>query len=349
MTRRNWIATFFIMSAWAFTTHGIRAFLPFKKPANFPAPVYAFNNNKITEAKFELGRKLFYDPRLSRDNTVSCGSCHIQSAAFTHHGHDVSHGIDDQLGSRNAPPIMNLAWSKTFFWDGGVFNLDLQPLVPITNPVEMDEKLVTVLNKLRTHKEYPALFRNAFGTPEINTERMMKALSQFMVMLVSAGSKYDKVKRNEGESFTAEESKGYNLFQQHCNGCHQEPLFTDESFRNNGIGIGPNKDEGRQKITLNETDKLKFKVPSLRNLQYTAPYMHDGRFLTLRAVLTHYASKVKASPTLDPLLQKNATPGILLTAEEQMALLVFLKTLNDPAFVTDSRFAEVANNPYFMK
>ena len=349
MRRRSWIAIAFVIFAWAFTTRGISAFLPFKKPGNFPAPVYAFTNNKITEAKFELGRKLFYEPRLSRDNTVSCGSCHIQSAAFTHHGHDVSHGIDDQLGSRNAPPIMNLAWSKTFFWDGGVFNLDLQPLVPITNPVEMDEKLVNVLNKLRTHPEYPALFKKAFGSPEINTERMMKALSQFMTMLVSANSKYDKVKRNEGETFTPDEQRGYLLFQKNCGGCHKEPLFTDESFRNNGIGIGPNKDEGRSKITLNDSDKFKFKVPSLRNLQYTAPYMHDGRFLTLRAVLEHYSRKVKPGPTLDPLLKQQTTPGIPMTAEEQAAMLAFLKTLNDPGFVTDKRFAEDVNNPYFMK
>ncbi|RYG00574.1 MAG: cytochrome-c peroxidase, partial [Chitinophagaceae bacterium] len=173
----------------------------FIQPSNFPAPLYHFETNEITEAKFELGRKLFYEPRLSRDNTVSCGSCHIQSSGFTQHGHDVSHGIDDRLGSRNSQAIVNLAWSKNFFWDGGVFDLDLQPIVPITNPVEMDETMNNVLAKLRAHDQYPSLFKKAFGTEDINTERMMKALSQFMVMLVSADSKYDQVARKEGAAF----------------------------------------------------------------------------------------------------------------------------------------------------
>ncbi|AXY74199.1 cytochrome-c peroxidase [Paraflavitalea soli] len=318
----------------------INAFTGFTTPANFPAPVYHFSTNQLTQAKFELGRKLFYEPRLSRDNTVSCGSCHIQSSGFTQHGHDVSHGIDDRLGSRNSPAIVNLAWSKTFFWDGGVFDLDLQPLVPITNPVEMDETMTNVLNKLRAHPAYPALFEKAFGTAEINTERMMKALSQFMVMLVSANAKYDKVMRKEGESFTTEEQAGYVIFKQHCNSCHQEPLFTDDSFRNNGISIGSNKDEGRYTITLNEADRYTFKVPSLRNLGYTAPYMHDGRFITLEAVLEHYAQRVQATPNLDAQLKKENKLGIPLTAKDRAQLLAFLQTLNDKAFIADKRFSE---------
>lgn len=179
-------------------------FTGFKQPVGFPSAVYT---EPITKEKFELGRRLFYEPRLSRDNTISCGSCHIQSAAFTHHGHDVSHGIDDRLGTRNSPPIMNLAWNRTFMWDGGVFDIDLQPIAPITNPVEMDETIENVLKKLRNTPPYPALFKKAYGSEEMNTARMMKALSQFMAMLVSDQSKYDSVMRKQGPVFTAEEQR----------------------------------------------------------------------------------------------------------------------------------------------
>jgi cytochrome c peroxidase len=314
-------------------------FTGFQQPAGFPAPVYKLVSNPVTKEGFELGRKLFYEPRLSRNNTISCGSCHIQTAAFTHHGHDVSHGIDDRLGGRNSPPIMNLAWNTTFMWDGGVFDLDLQPVAPITNFVEMDETVGNVLNKLRQTAPYPALFKKVFGTEEITTARMMKALSQFMVMLVSDQSKYDSVTRKQA-TFTPAEQQGYALFRQKCSSCHQEPLFTDHSFRNNGIGTGPNNDEGRYPVTLNPADRYKFKVPSLRNLAYTAPYMHDGRFYTLQGVLNHYASEVQDGPTLDPLLKINAKPGIPLSAGEQQSLLVFLNTLNDRNFVKDKRFSE---------
>lgn len=341
MYKKQWITIILLGVTLIVSATGIvDAFIGFKTPANFPAPVYHFSTNQVTQAKFELGRKLFYEPRLSRDNTVSCGSCHIQTSGFTQHGHDVSHGIDDRLGSRNSPAIVNLAWSKTLFWDGGVFDLDLQPLVPITNPVEMDETMSNVMNKLQAHPEYPHLFKKAFGSEEINTERMMKALSQFMVMLVSANSKYDKVMRKEGVAFTLEEQAGYTIFKQQCNSCHTEPLFTDNSFRNNGIRIGNNNDEGRYKVTLNERDKYKFKVPSLRNLSYTAPYMHDGRFITLEAVLEHYTGQVQNTPNLDAQLKQEHTLGIPLTTEKREQLLAFLKTLNDKEFISDKRFSE---------
>lgn len=330
------MATVLVIGICACSKEVMDSFSGFQKPGNFPEPIYHFTNNAITKAKFELGRKLFYEPRFSRDNTISCGTCHIQSAGFTHHGHDVSHGIADRLGKRNSPPIMNMAWRKDFFWDGGVFDLDFQPVVPITNPVEMDETIENVIEKLQVHAEYPKLFKNAFGSPEIDTERIMKALSQFMVMVISSNSKYDKVMRKEGEIFTAQEERGYQLFQQHCSNCHKEPLFTDESFRNNGIGVGYNNDQGRYEITLNEKDLYTFKVPSLRNLTYTSPYMHDGRFIKLDAVLDNYAENIRYSPNLDPLLQN----GIPLTPGDRQDILVFLKTLDDPGFVTDKRFAE---------
>ena len=231
---------------------------------------------------------------------------------------------------------MNLAWNTTFMWDGGVFDMDLQPIVPITSFVEMDETMDNVLNKLRNTPPYPAMFKKAFGSDEITTAHMMKALSQFMVMLVSDQSKYDSVVRKQGVSFSADEQQGYELYQQKCSSCHKEPLFTDHSFRNNGLSVGPNNDEGRYPITLNPDDKYKFRVPSLRNLAYTAPYMHDGRFYTLQAVLNHYTSEVRNSVTLDPLLKN----GISLSTDEQQKLLAFLNTLNDRNFITDKRFSE---------
>lgn len=314
-------------------------FQGFRQPENFPAPVYRFETNKVTEAGFELGRTLFYDPVLSYNNTISCGSCHIQTSAFTHHGHSVSHGIYDRLGTRNTPAIMNLAWSTSFMWDGGVFDLDLQPIAPITNHVEMDDTVAHILQKLSNTSKYPPLFQKAFGTPDITSANFLKALSQFMVMCVSDNAKYDSVKRSQA-SFTADEQAGYIIFQKNCNSCHKEPLFTDYSFRNNGINASSVNDLGRYDVTLQEKDKYTFKVPSLRNLDFTPPYMHDGRFLTLDAVLDHYINGVQNTQNLDPLLKKNASLGIPVTQEEKTQLLAFLKTLNDRSFLLDKRFSE---------
>ncbi|SDL58342.1 cytochrome c peroxidase [Pedobacter sp. ok626] len=319
----------------------IEQFLGFRKPANFPEPVYNLANNPVTKEGFELGRALFYEPRLSRNNTITCGSCHIQSSAFTQHGHDVSHGIDDRLGTRNSPPIMNLAWNKAFMWGGGVYDLDLQPITPITTHEEMDENLENVLNKIRALPKYTAMFKGAFGTEEVTTARFMKALSQFMLMCVSSNSKYDKVMRKEaGAAFTTDEQAGYVLFKDKCASCHSEPLFTDGSFRNNGLGISTINDKGLYGATLIETDKYKFKVPSLRNLQYTAPYMHDGRFLSLAGVLEYYHSEVQATPNLDPVLNQNGKLGIALKEDQKAKLTAFLNTLNDTEFINNKMLSE---------
>lgn len=312
-------------------------FITFVKPAHFPEPVYNFPGNPISKEKFELGKKLFYDPILSRDNTISCGSCHIAANAFTHHGHDVSHGIDDRLGIRNSMSIVNMAWTKTFFWDGGVFDLDLFSVAPIENVVEMDEKMPNVLKKLNNSAEYRGLFEKAFGSREISSSNMLKALSQFMLMLVSDQSKYDKVMRKEAQ-FTDEELAGYTIFKSKCSSCHTEPLFTDGSYRDNGIGVNPAKDQGRFEISQLENDRLKFKVPTLRNLAYTEPYMHDGRFRNLQAVINHYRREVQQTPNLDLILKK--TGGIDLSDNEVDQLLAFLNTLNDETFVKNPLFQE---------
>ncbi|TDO26529.1 cytochrome-c peroxidase [Sediminibacterium goheungense] len=317
----------------------IASFTGFQYSPHFPEPVYTVSRNTPTQAGFELGRKLFYDARLSRNNTISCGTCHIQSAAFTHHGHDVSHGIEDRLGTRNSQPIMNLAWNKHFFWDGGVFDLDLQPIAPITNHLEMDETVDRVLDKLRQDKQYPFLFEKTFGSGEITAVRMLKALSQFMLLCISDQSKYDSVMRKEAD-FTAIEAAGYEVFKTHCANCHREPLFSDHSFRNNGLPPTLVPDEGRFLITLNAADRFSFRVPSLRNLAYTAPYMHDGRFYSLDAVLDHYQRGIQITPNLDSNLQKNGLTGIQLSTEDRSRLLAFLQTLNDKKFITNPLLAE---------
>ncbi len=337
MLRKHWIVlALMVTGVYACHKETMDIFAGFQKPANFPEPVYHFTTNPVTKDGFELGRKLFYDPLLSRNNTISCGSCHIQTSAFTHHGHDVSHGIDDRLGSRNSPAIMNLAWNPALMWDGGIFDLDLQPIAPVTNHVEMDETMENVLTKLKNSSVYPALFQRAFGSDEITTAKALKALSQFMLMCVSSNSKYDKVKRNENETFTADEQAGYQLVTQKCSPCHKEPLFTDNSFRNNGIAIGANDDKGRYMVTVTAGDEYKFKVPSLRNVELTAPYMHDGRFYTLDAVLDHYSSHIQQTPNLDPLL----SAGIPLSAAEKTQIIAFLKTLTDREFTSNRLLSE---------
>ncbi len=311
----------------------------FSIPANFPATEYNMAENPVTTAGFKLGRKLFYDVRLSRDNSTSCGSCHIQTSAFTHHGHQFSHGIDNKLGTRNSPAVMNMAWNKSFMWDGGVIHLDLFPTSPITNPVEMDETVANVLEKLKADKDYPGMFKAAFGTEDITTASTFKAMSQFMNMLVSANSRYDKWIRNEGGQLNADEIAGYNLFKAKCSSCHSTDLFTDGDFHNNGL-YASYTDKGRAKVTEDPTDDGKFKTPSLRNVEKTPPYMHNGSKASLESVLQHYASGVKASATLDPKLQENGNIGIPLTDVEQAQIIAFLKTLTDDEFIRDRRFSE---------
>lgn len=317
----------------------------FSKPSHFPEPTYNFQENPLTPAGVALGKVLFYDALLSKDNTVSCGSCHQQSASFTQHGHPLSHGINDLLTKRNSMPLFNLAWSSDFGWDGGVHHLDLFAVSPLQNPAEMDETLPNVLEKLRKTSTYPALFEKAFGSSDINSERFLKALSQFMLTMVSANSRYDQWRRNQGASLSDTEQEGLALVQQKCAPCHSGELFTDFKFRNNGLPTAVNTDMGRYDITLLDEDRYKFKVPSLRNLAYSAPYMHDGRLATLEQVLDHYTSGIEQSPTLDPLLLKNGQKGIPLSPDERQKITAFLNTLNDETFINNARFSESGEAP----
>ena len=311
-------------------------------PKNFPAPSFDIANRPITKEGFELGRMLFYDTQLSRDNSTSCGSCHISTSAFTQHGHIVSHGIDNQLGRRNSMPIQNMLWEPRFFWDGGVQNLELVPINAITSAVEMDESPANVLEKIKNDPIYPPLFEAAYGTAEVNSGRFLFALAQFMGGLISANSKYDQVQRGENNAqFTTEEQRGYALFKTHCASCHQEPLFTDFSFRDNGIPKNYLRDKGRFEISLDSTDLGRFRVPSLRNNAFTKPYMHDGKMSTLEMVLDHYAGGLEDSRNLDILLiQPNGNLGIPLSPVDKTDLIAFLRTLNDEEFVRNPLFAE---------
>ena len=311
------------------------------QPANFPPLTYDVSQNPPTQSGFELGRKLFYDGRLSSDGLVSCAFCHIQENAFTHHGHTVSHGVDNLVGTRNSPAIQNMGFLSTYMWDGVTTHLDLQPLIPLTSDVEMNGDLTEILAMMKGDAKYRMLFSQAFPGEEITTETMLQALSQFMVMMVSSNSKFDKYRRGEGgATLTPDEQEGYTLFNQKCATCHATDLMTDNSFRNNGLAVNPQvNDVGRYRVTEAAADYYKFRVPSLRNVALTAPYMHDGRFGSLQSVLNHYASRVTNSPTLDPLLINNGTLGIPLSAHEKAMIIAFLNTLTDTDFITNTSFS----------
>lgn len=315
-------------------------FIGFQKPSHFPDPLYHFETNPVTKDGYELGKKLFYDPILSVNSTISCGSCHIPTESFAQSGHAISHGVEDRLGRRNSPSLMNLAWFSSFFHEGGVVDLDLQPIQPITDHNEMSENMLNLPAKLSAIPAYKTMFKAAFGADEITNTNMLKALSQFMTMLISSNSKYDSMKIGTA-TYTALENEGYTLFQANCATCHKEPLMTDFSFRNNGITPILLADKGRYEITLMDENIYQFKVPSLRNLQYTAPYMHDGSISTIDQVLNHYNSEI-SDPygTLDPILKNPGAASIPLNDGEKTALLAFLKTLNDRSFIINLLFAE---------
>lgn len=305
-------------------------------PDGFPPPAYTFSDNPLTEEGFELGRKLFYDGRLSIDSLHPCSSCHQQIAGFGTFEHDRSHGVYNSHTLRNAPVLFNLAWNKSFHWDGAYQKMEDAIAQPINGHIEMGESFQGVIGRLEQDDDYRKEFKKVFGSPFIRPDHLLKALSQFTGYLVSANAKYDKVKRGEA-AFTAQEQNGYTLFQSKCATCHPEPLFTDQSYRNIGLPVDPFlNDFGRMRVTGNKADSLKFKVPTLRNANISSNYMHDGRFNTLYQCIEHYRTGVQQSATLDPLLAN----GITLTATQESDLVSFLKTLTDSAFLRDPRFRQ---------
>jgi cytochrome c peroxidase len=320
---------------------GIDSSLPtpvkFEVPKGWPQPVYNFSNNPLTKEGIALGKKLFYDGILSKDGNFPCGSCHQQSAAFATFDHDLSHGFNGQFTTRNAQALQNLAWMKEFHHDGGINHLDVQPIAPITAPNEMAETLDNVLKKLEADASYRSMFKAAYGQEKPSTATMTKALSQFMLTMVSANSKYDKVQRGEA-TFTLSESLGYEIFKEKkCNNCHAEPFFTDFSYRNTGLPLEPVlRDVGRMGITRNPADSLKFKVPSLRNVMLSFPYMHDGRIRDIFDVMEHYNARVINGPSTDPLV-RNKIP---LSNFEKGQLVAFLSALTDSAFIRNTSLAQ---------
>lgn len=304
-------------------------------PAFWPQPEYDFTKNELTTPKIEIGRALFYDNILSQNYSVSCASCHSPFNAFAHVDHALSHGINNQIGTRNAPALMNLAWQNSFMWDGAINHLDMQPLAPISNPAEMNFRIDSVVLRLQQSKIYTPLFAAAFGDSLITGERVLKCISQFMLTAISCHSKYDSVMQHTS-TFTDQEQRGYSLFKANCASCHTEPLFTNNQFENNGLEPDSIlQDFGRLKVTANPSDSLKFKVPTLRNVEYSYPYMHDGRFKKIGDVLNHYTNGIMQSKTLSEKLKQ----PIVLSDNDKIDLISFLLTLSDRSFLFDSSLA----------
>jgi cytochrome c peroxidase len=318
---------------------------------DFPTPEIPADN-KLTVAGVQLGRMLFYEPMLSKDGSQACADCHKQQDAFS----DIrqfSIGVENLPGKRQAMPVMNLAWHLNgLFWDGRAPHIRDQALKPIQDPLEMNETLPNAVAKIAADKKYTDQFIRAFGDATVNAERMGLALEQFMLTMVSNNSKYDQSLRSTA-TLTAAEERGRVLFftefdpfgstkGAECFHCHAGHNFTNDEFMNNGLDTDESMtDEGRKKVTNAPADLGRFKVPSLRNVEHSAPYMHDGRFATLEEVIDHYDHGVKNSSTIEFILQYNLQPGGLqMTAQDKADLVAFLKTLTDPTFLTNTAYAK---------
>lgn len=326
------------------------------------ASYISYNINPVTQEGVELGRYLFYEKRLSKDNTMSCASCHIQELAFSD-GKTKANGVNGNELLFNSMSLTNVAISGKLFWDGRGKSLELQALAPVVGHLEMDQRLSATVQKLENTTIYPRLFRKAFGNEKITPKRIAYAIAQFEKTLISFNSKYDQYLNNKTE-LTPLEHNGMNLFftipdpkkgirGAGCVSCHLPVTFAGstknyEGFKNNGLNsIHYKKNrQGRQRLSHNNEDYGKFKVPTLRNIEVTGPYMHDGRFRTLEDVLNHYSDEIKSSSTLDSLIRvisNNITgsrPGLFLTVMEKKALIAFLKTLTDQDFLTNPVYSD---------
>lgn len=303
------------------------------------------NNNPMTQEGIALGKKLFFEKKLSANNTQACANCHNPNMAFTD-GLQYSVGVDNIAGTRNAMPLFNLAWNydETFFWDGRELSLERQSFDPIRNPIEMHETLENVVQKLQQDPTYPPLFERAFGTPTIDSVSISKALAQFERTIISANSKFDKYLLGQ-ESLSPQELEGFNIFMDenrgdcfHCHGSENNPLWTDNKFHNNGLDANPT-DLGLAVVSGDPNDNGKFRSPSLRNLAFTSPYMHDGRFATLEEVINHYSEGLQASSTIDPLMKKVNQGGVQLSESDKASLKAFLLTLSDFNFISDPQYS----------
>ncbi len=317
----------------------------------FPPP--AINaDNTLTQQGVKLGRMLFYETKLSKDGSQSCASCHRQEHAFTDTA-TFSIGVEGLKGGRQAMAIFNMAWHlNEFFWDGRAHLLRDQSLMPIQDPLEMNESLQNVITKLSADQTYRDQFMRAFGSEEITSEKMSLAMEQFMNTLLSVDSRYDRSLKGEvtltpseergKELFFAEFNPGFpNLSGADCAHCHGGRNFKSDLYINNGLDSDADiKDIGREEVTKNASDKAKFKVVSLRNVEVTPPYMHDGRFKTLEEVVEHYNSGIHNSSTVDPALEyTRVSGGLKLNTQDKADLVAFLKTLTDEDLLTNPKYS----------
>ncbi len=334
-------------------TYTLEAPILFGKP-NF---LNISNNNPLTEQGIDLGRHLFYEPMLSKDYSKTCASCHKQALGFSD-SQTFSVGIDGQRTERNSMAITNTAWQSTFFWDGASNTLEEQALIPLQNPKEMGMDLPELVKRLKASEFYTSKFKNAFPNQEISEITIAKALAQFEQTLVSANSRYDQYKLGKIKA-TDQEIRGEKLFYTHpdpntgirggnCGDCHSGALTFSNSFSNNGLD-DLITDKGRGLISKKISDDGKFKIPSLRNIALTGPYMHDGRFTSLEQVLDHYNEHIKQSATIDPQITEasnyNIAPGnktLGLTKQEKADIVAFLKMLTDTEFTNNKNFS----NPF---
>ncbi len=303
-------------------------------------PIVSFPDNVISRAGIELGRFLFYDKRLSENNTISCATCHNQAMAFTDNNKALSEGTLGLLGNRNSMPTFNLMWFDSLFWDSRAARLKKLAIMPIENILEMNTTPEAVVEKLKMDPAYKLRFKNAFGDEDITVDRLAKGLEQFLMSMVSDNSRFDKSKRGELK-LTSEEQRGFEVASQKgCFKCHSTSLFTDNLSHNTGIDLYF-KDKGLGGFNKKYSDEGKFKTPSLRNVALTAPYMHDGRFKTLEEVINFYDHEVipnlasrNISPFIEPQTRNRLTPSDL------SALKAFLNSLTDYEFVSNPKFSD---------
>lgn len=313
-------------------------------PSYFPPPI-DFSYNPLTEEGIELGRHLFYDPRLSKDSTQSCADCHFQEFNFSDFN-QFSTGVDGIEGDRNAMAVVNLAWGSFFFWDGREETMEDQAEQPVINPIEMHETWENVIIKLERDPMYVKMFEDAFGANSITMENSTNAIAQFERIMVSGNSKYDKGRMMDPpfSNFDTIELYGMEIFNNEvgdCFHCHQEPLFGaygSLQFSNNGLDVPEDLKNGRMDVTGDPNDKGKFKIPTLRNIEMSRPYMHDGRFDNLFEVIEHYNMGGHWSPTIDPNM-KNVGTGKNWSQYQKNALLAFMKTLTDWDYMADPEYA----------
>ena len=324
----------------------------YEEPTVSQSFAFQMNNSNfnVTDAGATLGRVLFYDKQLSINNEVSCGSCHEQSLAFAD-GKQLSDGIDGSITSRNSMSIVNPFMTERFFWDGRSEELEDMVLKPIQNHVEMGMERISQLEiKLQGLDYYKPLFADAFGDEEVNRDRISTALSQFLSSMVSGSAKVDNFQDHwDFNIFTAEEQMGWNVFfgEGQCYRCHSGTNFDQSGdfiwidvFNKANIGLDDVYTDVGIGAYMDDNDGV-FKVPSLRNVELTGPYMHDGRFASLEEVVEHYNSGIKDHPNLDERLRFGETPQQLNLSEEKKAgLVAFLKTLTDENLITEAKYSD---------